>query len=347
MKRGSFYSRSPNPGGNPANRDGEEHPAAAPAAAAGSVKTSKLRARLRRHERPLLFGLGALFALALFLARDGANSRKPEVDQAQIDEAVLRTFETKTLPSRSAKAAESIRESVVRIRAYYDADSPKKSGSKPARKDAAKDLPKGAGSPDKSASPGSPKRIPDPEAPGEEQAHGEGSGVVIVDKGIILTALHVVAGAKRMTITFYNDMETEAELVGAYPDNDLAVLKAKNIPDDLPAATLGSTAGLRPGDEVVAVGFPYGIGPSVSAGVVSGLGRSFASPDASKRLANLIQFDAAANPGNSGGPLITMDGSVVGIVTAILNPTEARTFIGIGFAATIETAGGAVGLPPF
>ncbi|CAN5292821.1 hypothetical protein BH09PSE6_BH09PSE6_34450 [soil metagenome] len=292
------------------------------------------------------FALGAVFALALFLARDGVTARRPELDQAQIDDAVLRTFETKTLPSRSAKAAESIRESVVRIRAYYDADSPKKPAPKASRKSAPKDLPKGAAAPDPSA-PGAPKRIPDPEAPGEEQAHGEGSGVVIVDKGIILTALHVVAGAKRMTITFWNDMETEAELVGAYPDNDLAVLKAKNIPDDLPAATLGSTAGLRPGDEVVAVGFPYGIGPSVSSGVVSGLGRSFASPDASKRLANLIQFDAAANPGNSGGPLITMDGSVVGIVTAILNPTEARTFIGIGFAATIETAGGAVGLPPF
>jgi S1-C subfamily serine protease len=97
----------------------------------------------------------------------------------------------------------------------------------------------------------------------------------------------------------------------------------------------------------VAVGFPFGIGPSVSAGVVSGLDRSFRSPEGRQVMTGLIQFDAAANPGNSGGPLITMDGEVIGIVTAILNPTPARTFIGIGFAATIENAGGAVGIPPF
>ena len=84
-----------------------------------------------------------------------------------------------------------------------------------------------------------------------------------------------------------------------------------------------STADLAPGDEVVAVGFPFGIGPSVSAGVVSGLKREFRSPEGQQMLTNLIQFDAAANPGNSGGPLVTMDGEVVGIVTAILNPIAA------------------------
>jgi S1-C subfamily serine protease len=98
---------------------------------------------------------------------------------------------------------------------------------------------------------------------------------------------------------------------------------------------------------VVAVGFPFGIGPSVSAGVVSGLRREFRSPEGRQMLTNLIQFDAAANPGNSGGPLVTAEGEVVGIVTAILNPTEARTFIGIGFAVPIENAASAVGLPPF
>ena len=105
--------------------------------------------------------------------------------------------------------------------------------------------------------------------------------------------------------------------------------------------------GQEPGDEVVAVGFPFGIGPSVSAGVVSGTGRSFRSPKGERMLSGLIQFDAAANSGNSGGPLITMDGEVVGIVTAILNPTRAGTFIGIGFAVTIEGAGMTVGIAPF
>jgi S1-C subfamily serine protease len=127
----------------------------------------------------------------------------------------------------------------------------------------------------------------------------------------------------------------------------LAVLQAHEIPDDLHAATMRSTNDLRPGDEVVAVGFPFGIGPSVSAGVISGLGRSFRSPEGKQTMTNLIQFDAAANPGNSGGPLVTMDGEVVGIVTAILNPTSARTFVGIGFAVPIENAASAAGLPPF
>ena len=98
---------------------------------------------------------------------------------------------------------------------------------------------------------------------------------------------------------------------------------------------------------MIAVGFPFGIGPSVSSGIVSGMNRTFRSPEGKQQLTNLIQFDAAANPGNSGGPLVTMDGQVVGIVTAILNPSQARTFIGIGFAVPIENAASAVGLHPF
>ncbi|NTV88057.1 MAG: trypsin-like serine protease, partial [Burkholderiaceae bacterium] len=136
-------------------------------------------------------------------------------------------------------------------------------------------------------------------------------------------------------------------ITGAQPENDLAVLQAHKIPDDLIPATMRSTHDLAPGDQVVAVGFPYGIGPSYSAGVISGLKRVFRSPEGKQQLNNLIQFDAAANPGNSGGPLVTMDGEVVGIVTAILNPTPARTFIGIGFAVPIENAAAAVGLHPF
>ncbi len=181
----------------------------------------------------------------------------------------------------------------------------------------------------------------------EEEERGIGTGVVIVDKGIILTNLHVVAGADRIAITFHDGLETTASITGAQPENDLAVLQAHKVPDDLFAAPLRSTQDLRPGDHVVAVGFPFGIGPSASAGVVSGLRREFTSPEGKRQLSNLIQFDAAANPGNSGGPLVTLDGEVVGIVTAILNPTSARTFIGIGFAVPIENAASAVGMPPF
>jgi S1-C subfamily serine protease len=136
-------------------------------------------------------------------------------------------------------------------------------------------------------------------------------------------------------------------VIGLQPENDLAVLQAKTIPDDLVPATLRSTRDLSMGDEVIAVGFPFGIGPSVSAGVVSGLKREYRSPEGKRLLTNLIQFDAAANPGNSGGPLATMDGEVVGIVTAILNPSDQGVFIGIGFAVPIENAASAVGISPF
>ncbi len=182
---------------------------------------------------------------------------------------------------------------------------------------------------------------------GEEKEHGLGSGVVIVDSGVILTNLHVVAGANRIELTFHDGTRSGAHMTGAQIHNDLAVLQAQKLPDDLHAATLRSTADLQPGDGVVAVGFPFGIGPSVSSGVVSGLGRSFRSHEGKQQIGNLIQFDAAANPGNSGGPLVTMDGEVVGIVTAILNPSEQRTFIGIGFAVPIENAASAVGMHPF
>ena len=174
-----------------------------------------------------------------------------------------------------------------------------------------------------------------------------GTGVVILDKGVILTNIHVVAGAKRIGVIFADGMESDALVTGTRPEDDLAVLQAVTIPDDLMAATLQSTSGLAPGDYVTAVGFPFGIGPSVSSGVVSGLNREYRSPEGKRVLTNLIQFDAAVNPGNSGGPLVNASGEVVGIVTGILNPTEQRVFVGIGFAVPIENAAAAVGVPPF
>jgi S1-C subfamily serine protease len=258
---------------------------------------------------------------------------------------VVHALDTKSLPSRAAKAAEAVRESVVRVRGYGDA--PAKGSAKAARRAL-----KAPGS--ETAKAGGRDTPPKPErdtsndgAREGEVMRGVGSGVVIVDDGTILTNLHVVHGSKRLSVTFYDGSESDAEVIGAYPENDLAVIKAKTIPDDLPPATVGSSGRLQPGDEVVAVGFPFGIGPSVSAGVVSGLNRAFRTPEGDKILTGLIQFDAAANMGNSGGPLVTMDGEVVGIVTAILNPTQSRTFIGIGFAATMEVAGAAAGIPPF
>jgi S1-C subfamily serine protease len=181
--------------------------------------------------------------------------------------------------------------------------------------------------------------------PGEDI--GVGSGVVVVESGLILTNLHVVAGADSVKVVFADGLESDAVIVQAQPEQDLAVLQAKTLPDDLQAATVKSTADLRPGDRVIAAGFPFGIGPSVTAGVVSGLKREFRSPEGQRMLTNLIQFDAAANPGSSGGPLLTPEGEVVGIVTAVLNPTEQRVFIGIGFAVPIESAAAGTGMSPF
>ena len=249
--------------------------------------------------------------------------------QKDIDAAVLRTLQTNTLPSAAAKAAEIIRPSVVRVVGY----GPEKATPEAKTEKRGRNLAKG--------------KPPEAPAPPGEVERGVGTGVVIIDKGVILTNLHVVAGAEKIKVTFYDGLEADATIINVQPENDLAVLQAKKIPDDLIAASMRSTDGLQSGDQVVAVGFPFGIGPSVSSGVVSGLKRAFRSPEGKQELSNLIQFDAAANPGNSGGPLVNMDGEVLGIVTAILNPTQARTFIGIGFAVPIENAASAVGTPPF
>jgi S1-C subfamily serine protease len=276
----------------------------------------------------LLAGL-LVWSLSLQL---GPGQRR--LAQEDIDAAVLKTLSTQNLPSEYAKAYENIRPSVVRVVGYVRADRLKPpAGSKPA-----------AGN-----TPGAkpPKAAASAPAGNEEVELGVGTGVVIVDKGIILTNLHVVAGADRIEVTFQDGLVASAYVRSVQAENDLAVLQADKIPDDLIAATMRSTRDLAPGDKVLAVGFPFGIGPSASAGVVSGLGRVFRSPEGQHDMRNLIQFDAAANPGNSGGPLVTMDGEVVGIVTAILNPTSARTFVGIGFAVPIESAAAAVGMPPF
>ena len=179
----------------------------------------------------------------------------------------------------------------------------------------------------------------------EYAQRSSGSGVVVVNRGVILTSLHVVKGAGRIRVLFADGLESDAKIVSQHPENDVAVLQAETVPDDLAAATMRPKADLKPGDSVVAVGFPFGIGPSVSAGVVSGLKRQFKTSNGDF-LANLIQFDAAVNPGSSGGPLLNAGGEVVGIVTAMLDPGGGG-FAGIGFAVPIETAAGAAGNAPF
>ena len=286
--------------------------------------------RPRSHELLWLMVLllSGLLAWTLMQLHGPAHRR---VTQQDIDAAVLKTLETQTLPSEFARAYETVRPSVVRVVGYVKRERLKAAAAPAGR--AGKAAP----------------ALPPASAPGDgdDVEAGVGTGVVIIDKGIILTNLHVVAGSDRIQVTFHDGLEASASVISVQPENDLAVLQAHKIPDDLIAATMRSTRDLAPGDKVMAVGFPFGIGPSASAGIVSGLGRAFRSPEGQNEMRNLIQFDAAANPGNSGGPLVTMDGEVVGIVTAILNPTPARTFLGIGFAVPIENAASAAGTPPF
>ncbi len=172
-----------------------------------------------------------------------------------------------------------------------------------------------------------------------------GSGVVVDDSGTILTCLHVVKDASQIRVIFADGTDSEASVVSTQPENDLAVLAPQIIPDNLVPATLASASTLHVGDQVVAIGSPFGIVDSLTSGVVSGLRRTFKSTETGQTLSNLIQFDAAVNPGNSGGPLVDRAGEVVGIVDALLNPTDQKFFIGIGFAVPIETAASALGPP--
>lgn len=183
-------------------------------------------------------------------------------------------------------------------------------------------------------------------AEGKEQ-FGLGSGVVIDDMGDILTSLHVVADATDIEVTFADGTQSSAQVANTQPDNDIAVLKPSQPPAKLLPATLGNPKAMNVGDEAYAVGNPFGLYGSMSAGIISGFERTFQPPNGNKKLEGLIQIDAAVNPGNSGGPLLNRYGQVVGIVVGIANPTEQDVFIGIGFAVPIDVAGGAAGLPPY
>jgi S1-C subfamily serine protease len=169
---------------------------------------------------------------------------------------------------------------------------------------------------------------------------GSGTGVIVNTDGTILTALHVVEGAQSIEVTFADGTRSPAEVVDSAAAIDIALLAVATLPSVLVPAVLGG--GVAIGDDVVAIGNQLGLTGSTTAGVVSGLERTIARQGGGS-LSGLIQFDAAVNPGSSGGPLVNTRGETVGIVVALANPTDAGTFIGIGFAVPIGaavTAGG-------
>jgi S1-C subfamily serine protease len=313
MRKTALYSSSRHPrGGSWSGRpELPGKPQAAEKAqenSAAAPPAGRWRAIGQRHERALLIGAGGLIAMFAVLLYSAITPSPQVFTQNDIDAAVEYTLENRERePAPAARAYALVRPSVVRVENMSASE----------------------------------------EDENEFSQRGVGTGVIIEESGVILTNLHVVAGADRVGVRFFDGSESIAEIVGADPENDLAVLQVMELPDDLMPATLISTAGLNVGDRVFAVGNPFDVGVSLSSGVISGMRRNYVSPEGENLLTNLIQFDAAANPGNSGGPLVTEDGEVVGIVTGILNPTEQRVFIGIGFAVPIETAAAAAGSSPF
>ncbi len=373
MTRSALYSRSRR---IPGRRDAAEPGAAE--LTPPPKPPSKLRLWAQRFERPLLIASGLVVALLAVGISAAVSPKNKQLTQADIDAAVLHTLKTKPAdPFHASIATDVIRPSVVLVKrlgkekgdvkAAVDKVTPDPKPLAPAKKGKAaepKPLPGPQANNDKTADKdqgdkdqgdkgsgdkGGEKNQADKGKDGgkDRSTRGLGTGVVIADEGLIITCYHVINGAERIGLVFADGSESDADIVSIQPENDLAVLKAKNVPDDLQPATLRSTKGLKVGDEVVAVGFPFGIGPSTSYGVISGLRREHESQEGRRHLVDLIQFDAAANPGNSGGPLVTAEGDVVGIVTSILNPTDKGFFVGIAFAVPIENAASAAGLSPF
>lgn len=308
MKRATLYSRSTQSRDLTQRVDTEKTAPEAQSEQTPHASAEYSRALfLKTIKRPLVvLGLGLFLGGAIVWQLTPATSKAPALTQANVEAIVLETLATKSLPARAAQVAAAAWPSVVSIHTL-DGEPP------PANLISQK---------------------------------GKGAGFVIKEDGAILTNYHVIAGSERIVVTFADGLVSPAAVVSVQPDRDLAVLQPAQIPDDLQPATLAAGGEVKPGDMVVAVGFPFGMGPSVTAGVVSGLNRSFPLPGRAP-LTGLIQFDAAVNPGSSGGPLLNQDGEVVGVVTAILNPSPGGTFAGVGFAITMESAANAAGIPPF
>jgi putative serine protease PepD len=173
--------------------------------------------------------------------------------------------------------------------------------------------------------------------------HELGSGVIVADNGLILTANHVIAGGGTITVTFADGTTADASVAGADPKQDVAELIPAKLPQVVVPATVGGAAGV--GASVVAIGNPLGLTDSVSSGVISGLDRTADTNDG--KFSGLIQFDASVNPGSSGGPLLDTRGLVIGIVVSIATPDGEDAFAGIGFALPIGAAlGGSGGQGP-
>ena len=280
-----------------------------PPADSGSRADAPSPGRPGRLTRLLPVGIGAAVTVAVVLLVGLLAPRTPGITPRQVDEAIASALASQTPPPAYSQVVyQRVQPSLVLIQ---------------------------------TEGPTAPDAAP------EGDHSGLGSGVVVNLDGDILTSLHVVDGATTIELTFADGSTSPAEIVGTQPENDIAVVRAIRPPPTLVPATLGNPAAVRQGTEAYALGSPFGLYGSVSAGVISGLDRSFKMPNSDRTLTGLFQIDAAVNPGNSGGALVDRDGRLIGIVTALINPTDDDVFIGIGLAVPIVVAGGAAGLPPY
>ncbi|MEO1560495.1 MAG: HhoA/HhoB/HtrA family serine endopeptidase, partial [Cyanobacteria bacterium J06632_19] len=169
-----------------------------------------------------------------------------------------------------------------------------------------------------------------PVEPRERQQRGNGSGFIISSKGEILTNAHVVDGADRVTVELKDGRKFNGQVLGEDPVTDVAVIKIDA--DNLPTVPLGNSERLQPGEAVIAIGNPLGLNYTVTSGIISATGRSSSDIGASDKRVDYIQTDAAINPGNSGGPLLSAQGRVIGMNTAIIRGAQ-----GLGFAIPVNT----------
>jgi len=164
---------------------------------------------------------------------------------------------------------------------------------------------------------------------------GSGSGSIIDSRGHILTNNHVIRDAQKLEVTLWDGSKWSAKLVGTDPDNDLAVIKINAPVEKLKPLPLADSRNLQVGQKVLAIGNPFGLGLTLTTGIISSLGRTIRS-EVGTMIEGLIQTDASINPGNSGGPLLNSDGEIIGINTAIVSPSGGS--VGIGFAIPANTA---------
>jgi S1-C subfamily serine protease len=169
-------------------------------------------------------------------------------------------------------------------------------------------------------------------------SEGAGSGIIIDEQGFILTNYHVIAEADNLEVKFADGTTVSAQVVGRDPGNDLAVIQANVSDQELTTAPLGDSDAIQVGDSVLAIGSPFELEGTLTQGIVSALGRTYASEDGTRPIRNMIQTDTAVNPGNSGGPLIDCQGEVIGINTLLENPTGDSVNVGIAFAVPINAA---------